>query len=68
MAEATQDELRAHEATYSAFSKLVLFAIVWLVLLLGSLALGLIGNAGVIALLLGVGGTVVLLVSFAVLG
>ena len=68
MAEATQDELEAHQNTYSAFSRLVLFAILWLVLLLSSLALGLIGHVGVIALLLGAGGTVALLIAFAVLG
>jgi hypothetical protein len=68
MAEATQDEIQAHENTYVAFSKLVLFAILWLVLLLSSMALGLIGHVGLIALLLGVGGTIALLIAFAVLG
>jgi hypothetical protein len=68
MAEASQDEYRAHLATYTAFSKLVLFMILWLVLLLGCMALGLVGNSGLIALLLGVGGTVVLLVAFAMAG
>jgi hypothetical protein len=68
MADASQDEYRAHLATYTSFSKLVLFMILWLVLLLGCMALGLVGNSGLIALLLGVGGTVVLLVAFAMAG
>ena len=66
MAEASQEEFRAHMATYTAFSRLVLFMILWLVLLLGCMAMGLVGNAGLIALLLGIGGTVALLVGFAV--
>jgi hypothetical protein len=68
MAEASQDEYRAHFATYAAFNRLVLFMILWLVLLLGCMALGLVGNSGLIALLLGIGGTVVLLVAFAMAG
>ena len=66
MAEASQDEYRAHAATYTAFSKLVLFMILWIVLLLGCMALGLVGNSGLIALILGVGGTVALLIGFAI--
>ena len=68
MAEASQDEYRAHLATYTAFSKLVLFMILWIVLLLACMALGLVGNSGLIALVLGIGGTIALLVAFAVLG
>jgi hypothetical protein len=68
MAEATQDELQAHQSTFAAFSKLVLFAILWVVLLLSSMALGLVAHIGLLALLMGVGGTVVLLIAFAVLG
>jgi len=68
MADASQDEYRAHLATYTAFNKLVLFMILWIVLLLGCMAMGLVGSSGLIALLLGIGGTVVLLVGFAVLG
>jgi hypothetical protein len=63
----TQDDYPAHLQTYQGFSKLVLFAILFLVLLLGCMALGLVGSAGVFALLLGIGGTVALLVAFAVL-
>jgi len=62
-----QDDYRAHMATYTSFNKLVLFTILWIVLLLVSMALGLVGNQHAFALLLGIGGTVGLLVSFAVL-
>lgn len=68
MAEAAQDGYRAHQQTYQAFSKLVLFMILWLVLLLCSMALGLLGHLPVISLLLGVGGTLALIIGFAVLG
>jgi hypothetical protein len=63
-----QDDYRAHMETYTSFNKLVLFTILWIVLLLVCMALGLVGNLPVISLLLGVGGTVALLVAFAVLG
>jgi len=63
-----QDDYRAHMETYTSFNKLVTFTILWIVLLLVSMALGLVGNLPVIALLLGIGGTVALLVAFAVLG
>ena len=68
MAEAGQDELRAHLATYASFSKLVLFMILWIVLLLACMAMGLVGSSGLIALLLGIGGTIALLVGFTVFG
>jgi hypothetical protein len=68
MAEATQDELRAHMDTYTAFNKLVLFVILWVILLLSSMALGLVGHVGLLALLMGVGGTLALLIGFAILG
>ena len=67
MAEATQEEIRAHMDTYTAFSKLVLFVILWVILLLSSMALGLVAHVGILSLLLGVGGTIVLLIGFAVL-
>ena len=62
-----QDDYRAHMETYTSFNKLVLFTILWIVLLLSCMALGLVGSLPVFALLLGVGGTVGLLVAFAVL-
>lgn len=63
-----QDDYRAHMETYTSFNKLVLFTILWIVLLLVCMALGLVGNLPVLSLLLGIGGTVALLVAFAVLG
>ena len=63
----TQDNLPAHMQTYQSFSKLVLFAILFIVLLLSCMALGLVGSAHIFALLLGIGGTVALLVTFTVL-
>lgn len=68
MAEATQQEVREHMETYTAFNKLVLFMILWIVLLLSSMALGLIAGVGLLATIMGVGGTIVLLVAFAVMG
>jgi hypothetical protein len=68
MADATQEEIRAHMDTYTAFNKLLLFTILWVILLLSSMALGLVAHVGLLALLMGVGGTVVLLIAFAVLG
>ena len=65
MAEATQQEVREHMETYTAFNKLVLFMILWLVLLLSCMALGLIGGVGTLALLGGIGGTIALLIAFA---
>ena len=63
-----QDDFPAHAQTYQSFSKLVLFTILFIVLLLSCMALGLVGNSGLIALLLGIGGTLALLVAFTVLG
>ena len=63
-----QDDFPAHQQTYQAFSKLVLFSILFMVLLLASMALGLVGGVHLLALLLGIGGTMALLVAFAVLG
>jgi hypothetical protein len=68
MADASQDEYRAHLATYTSFSKLVLFMILWIVLLLACMAMGLVGSSGLIALLLGIAGTIVLIVGFAMTG
>ena len=68
MAEATQEEIRAHMDTYTSFNKLVLFTILWVILLLSSMALGLVAHVGILSLLMGVGGTIVLLIAFAVLG
>ncbi len=68
MAADTTGDSRAHQETYDAFSKLVLFAILWIVLILACMALGLLGGLSVLSLLLGVGGTIALIVGFAVMG
>jgi hypothetical protein len=51
--------------TFHSFGKLVLFAILHIMLVLSCLALAFLGNAPLIALLAGVGGTVLLLALFA---
>ncbi|UYN97365.1 MAG: aa3-type cytochrome c oxidase subunit IV [Enhydrobacter sp.] len=63
----TTQEYREHRDTYESFNKLVLFTILWVVLLLCCMALGLVGNLPVISLLFGIGGTLALIVGFAVL-
>jgi hypothetical protein len=68
MADAAQDDYRAHLETYTSFSKLVTFMILWIILLLSSLALGLVGHVSILAALMGIGGTVALLVGFALFG
>jgi hypothetical protein len=62
-----QDDLPAHLSTYQSFNKLVLFSILFIVLLMSCMALGLVGNVPLFALLVGIGGTIALLVAFAVL-
>ena len=62
-----QDDFPAHLKTYQSFNKLVLFTILFIVLLLACMALGLVGNVPLFALLLGIGGAIVLLVAFAVM-
>ncbi len=62
-----QDDYRAHHETYEAFSKLVTFSLLWIVVILASMALGLVGGLSILGLLLGVGGSIALLIGFAVL-
>ena len=59
-------ELRAHVQTFHGFSKLVLFAILHIGLVMACLALAFLGNSPLIALILGVGGTAALIAAFAV--
>ena len=61
-------ELRAHRRTFVAFERLVLFAAMHIMLTLACLALAFMGHAPLIALLLGVGGTLALIVGFVVVG
>jgi hypothetical protein len=62
----TDQDLPAHLQTFHGFSKLILFAILHIALVLGCLALAFLGNVPVVATLLGVGGTVALLAVFAI--
>ncbi|WP_295141438.1 hypothetical protein [uncultured Reyranella sp.] len=59
-------ELREHQETFHSFSKLVLFAVLHVTLVLACLALAFLGHIPVLAVLLGLGGTLALLVAFAV--
>ncbi len=68
MSEESNAEYRAHLETYTSFNKLVLFTLLWIVLLLSSMALGLVAHVGFLSVVLGVGGTIALLVAFAILG
>ena len=63
--ELASQDLRAHKQTFHSFSKLVLFAILHIMLVLSCLALAFLGNAPLFALIAGVGGTVLLLALFA---
>ena len=72
MADIVQDHgladqnLRAHQETFRSFNKLVLFAILHIALVLSCLALAFLGNAPLLATLIGIGGTVALLAIFAI--
>jgi small-conductance mechanosensitive channel len=59
-------ELRAHQQTFRGFSKMVLFAILHIILVLACLALAFPGNTPVLALLIGIGGTIALIAAFAI--
>jgi Bacterial aa3 type cytochrome c oxidase subunit IV len=67
MSDANNAEYRAHLDTYTSFNKLVMFVILWVILLLSSMALGLVAHVGFLSVVLGVGGTVVLLAAFAMM-
>jgi hypothetical protein len=66
--EVPAQELRDHQQTFHSFSKLVLFAVLHITLILVSMALAFLGHIPVLAVLLGLGGTVALLIGFAVSG
>jgi hypothetical protein len=54
-------------AACRSFSKLVLFAILHIMVVLSCLALAFIGNAPLLAIILGVGGTVALLAALTII-
>lgn len=60
--------LRAHRRSFLTFERLVLFAILHIALTLSCLALAFLDDAPLIAVLLGIGGTLALIVAFAVTG
>ena len=62
---AVQDQ-RAHMRTFHTFSKLVLFAVLHIVLVLACLALAFLGNSALIAVILGLGGSVALITAFGI--
>lgn len=64
--EIPSQELREHQETFHSFSKLVLFAVLHIMLILVCVALAFLGHIPVLALLLGIGGTLALLIGFAV--
>jgi hypothetical protein len=64
--EVTSEELRDHVRTFHSFSKLVLFAILHIMIVLSCLALAFLGNAPLMAISLGVGSTAALLAAFAI--
>jgi len=56
---------REHQKTFHGFSKLVLFGALHVGLVLASLAMAFPGHAPVLGLMLGLGGTLALMVVFA---
>jgi len=61
-------EVRAHRRTFVAFERLVLFAVLHIALTLACLALAFMGDAPLMALLIGIGGTLALIAGFVVTG
>lgn len=59
-------EVRAHRRSFVSFERLVLFAVMHVALVLACLALAFPGHAPVIAVLLGLGGTIALIAAFAI--
>jgi energy-converting hydrogenase Eha subunit C len=65
---AMAQEVHQHEETFHSFNKLVLFAILNVGLVLACLALAFLGHSALPALLIGLGGTIVLIVGFTIAG
>ncbi|WP_422000545.1 hypothetical protein [Reyranella sp.] len=61
-------ELRAHEQTFHTFNRLVLFAVLHVIIVLGCLALAFVGHVPLLAAILGIGGTIALIAVFTVTG
>jgi hypothetical protein len=65
---ASAAEVREHRRTFHAFERLVLFAALHIALTLACLALAFVGHVPVLALLFWVGGTLAMIVGFAITG
>lgn len=63
--EGRTQELREHQKTFNTFSKLVLFAGLHVALVLACSAMAFVGQVPLLGLLLGLGGTLALMVAFA---
>jgi len=59
-------EVLAHRRTFLTFERLVLFAAMHVALILSCLALAFLGHVPIVAVLLGVGGTMALIATFAI--
>jgi hypothetical protein len=59
-----QEEVRAHRRTFVGFERLVLFAALHVALALSCLAVAFLGHAPAFALLLGLGGSMVMIAAF----
>ncbi len=62
------EQLHEHEETFHSFNKLVLFAVLHVGLVLACLALAFLGQVPVLALLVGLGGTIAMVVGFVIAG
>lgn len=62
------EELRAHRRSYVTFERLVLFSVLHIALVLVCLALAFLGDAPLIAFLLGIGGSLAIIVGLMVRG
>ncbi len=60
----TAQELQEHEKAFHGFSKFILFSILHVGLVLGCLALAFLANIPILALLIGLGGTLALTLGF----
>lgn len=64
----TASEVRTHRRSFATFERIVLFAVMHIALILSCLALAFLGDAPIVALLFGVGGTVALIAGFVLVG
>ncbi|HEY6983502.1 hypothetical protein [Reyranella sp.] len=62
------EEMRAHRRSYLTFERLVLFAVLHIALVLACLALAFLGDSPLIAFLLGVAGSLAMIVGFVLRG